>query len=66
MPGFVTHTRRGNAARSRTRTGPGDGGSLAAATTEEVNAVADLINNQRRRNLAYQSPADLYAALTAH
>jgi len=42
------------------------GTDLAAATTEEVNAVADLINNQRRRNLDYQSPADLYAALTAH
>ena len=28
------------------------------------NAVAELINGQRRRSLAYQSPAIPYAALT--
>jgi IS30 family transposase len=33
-------------------------------TRDKVNAVAELINNQRRRSLGYQSPAALYAALT--
>lgn len=31
-----------------------------------VDAVAAIINGQRRRNLAYHSPTNLYAALTAH
>jgi len=40
------------------------GTNLATHTPEKVNAVAALINNQRRRNLSYQIPANLYAALT--
>jgi len=31
-----------------------------------VDAVADTINGQRRRNLDYESPAGLYAAATVH
>lgn len=31
-----------------------------------VDRVAAIINGQRRRNLAYQRPTDLYAALTVH
>jgi len=31
-----------------------------------ADAVAAIINGQRRRNLDYQRPADLYAALTVH
>ena len=31
-----------------------------------VDDVADIINGQRRRNLDYHRPIDLYAALTAH
>lgn len=33
---------------------------------DHVDEVADIINNQRRRNLGRQSPADLYAAATVH
>ncbi len=40
------------------------GTDLSVRTPAEVNAVAELINNQRRRSLGYQSPAALYAALT--
>ena len=31
-----------------------------------ADAVAELINNQRRRSLGYESPANLYAAAIAH
>ncbi len=31
-----------------------------------VDTIAELINTQRRRNLAYHSPTDLYHALTVH
>ncbi len=31
-----------------------------------VDRVAAIINGQRRRNLAYHSPAELYHALTVH
>lgn len=33
---------------------------------DHADAVAELINNQRRRSLDYQSPASLYAAASAH
>lgn len=37
-------------------------------STEPAHAdhVASIINNQRRRNLDYQTPAALYAAATVH
>ena len=37
---------------------------LANIDPEHANAVADLINNQRRRSLDYKSPAELYAAMS--
>jgi len=40
------------------------GTNLANITPAEVNHAATIINNQRRRNLNYQTPANLYAALT--
>ena len=33
---------------------------------DHADAVADLINNQQRRSLGYQSPASLFAAASAH
>ena len=39
------------------------GTELANIDPEHANAVADLINNQRRRSLDYKSPAQLYAGL---
>jgi len=40
------------------------GTDLSTHTPHKVDTVAALINNQRRRNLDYQTPAALYAALT--
>jgi len=40
------------------------GTNLAVHTPAEVDHAAGIINNQRRRNLNYQTPANLYAALT--
>jgi len=40
------------------------GTNLATITPAEVDHAATIINNQRRRNLNYQTPANLYAALT--
>jgi IS30 family transposase len=37
---------------------------LADIAPAEANAVAAIINGQRRRSLNYQSPAALYAALS--
>ena len=37
------------------------GTELANVDPEHANAVADLINNQRRRSLDYRSPAQIYA-----
>lgn len=39
---------------------------LGAVTQAEVEHAASIINNQRRRSLGYQSPANLYAAATVH
>lgn len=41
------------------------GTDLASIAPTEVNRAAAIINGQRRRSLGYQSPAMLYAALTA-
>lgn len=38
------------------------GTDLAVLEPAQVNSAADIINNQRRRALDYQSPASLYAA----
>lgn len=67
--GSATRTRAGSAARWRTSIASGGGGSHAAQT---LRASARLrptpsrpsSTEQRRRSLAYQSPATLYAALT--
>jgi len=40
------------------------GTDLSIVTPAEAQAVADIINGQRRRKLDYQSPASLYAAAT--
>ena len=40
------------------------GTELANVDPEHANAVADLINNQRRRSLDYRSPAQIYAELS--
>jgi len=40
------------------------GTDLAGISPAEADAVAAIINGQRRRSLGYQSPATLYAALT--
>ena len=40
------------------------GTDLAVISPAEADAVAAIINGQRRRSLNYQSPAGLYAALT--
>ncbi|MCP3854006.1 MAG: hypothetical protein GY698_04615, partial [Actinomycetia bacterium] len=40
------------------------GTDLASVTQTEINQATAIINGQRRRNLDYQSPASLYAALT--
>ncbi len=40
------------------------GTELAGIDPAEANAVAGIVNGQRRRSLGYQSPATLYAALT--
>jgi IS30 family transposase len=42
------------------------GTDLASIDPDHAHAVAAIINGQRRRSLAYQSPATLYAALTVH
>lgn len=39
---------------------------LAAITPDNANTAATIINGQRRRSLAYQSAATIYAALTVH
>jgi hypothetical protein len=69
MSGSVSRTRPGNEARSKTRTVPGGshfprGTRLDLLDQGYVDDVAAIINGQRRRNLAYQRPADLYAAAT--
>lgn len=42
------------------------GTNLATVTQDTIDHAATIINGQRRRNLNYQSPANLYAALTVH
>lgn len=42
------------------------GTDLTGIQPDHADAVAAIINGQRRRSLAYQSPAALYAAATVH
>ena len=42
------------------------GTDLRLVTVAQAEHAADILNNQRRRSLNHTSPAELYAALTAH
>lgn len=42
------------------------GVDLSMVTPEHADSVADILNNQRRRSLGYQSPAAIYHHLTVH
>ena len=42
------------------------GTDLRLVTVAQAEHAADIITNQRRRSLNYRTPAELYAALTAH
>lgn len=42
------------------------GTDLASIAPAQVNHAANIINNQRRRNLYYQTPANPYTQLTVH
>ena len=42
------------------------GTDLRLVTVAQAEHAADILNHQRRRSLNHQSPAELYAALTAH
>ena len=39
---------------------------MRLVTVAQAEHAADILNNQRRRSLNHTSPAELYAALTAH
>ena len=42
------------------------GTDLRLVTPAQAEHAADIINHQRRRSLNHTSPAELYAAVTAH